>query len=134
MSVPTRRPDDVPPDGRPHGTDADGLNELDRTHAGARRRFLAVNGAAFLGTALLSGTAVDVFAADRPANRMPLGAALGAAQLTLLLLTSWWYDRTLRRVADPLADRRRLSAAQPPHASPADAMPGWTYPSPGRPR
>ncbi|MDN3028325.1 hypothetical protein [Streptomyces sp. S.PB5] len=116
MSVPPRRSGNEPTDDHPLDADAGPLHVLHRTHTGARRRFLALNGAVVLVTALLSGTAGELFA-DGPANGMPLGAALGALQLTVLLLTSWWYDRALRRDADPLADRIRRRAEHVPHSS-----------------
>lgn len=98
---------------------------------------MVINGAAFLLTALLSGTAGELFA-TRPAGRMPLGVVLGALQLTVLLLTSWWYDRTLRRHADPLVDliRRHGGLAHPslPQPGPAAAMSRWPYSSQGRQR
>ncbi|MET7474622.1 DUF485 domain-containing protein [Streptomyces sp. NPDC005648] len=116
MSVPPRRSGNEPTDDHPLDADAGPLHELHRTHRRARRRFLVLNGAVFLVTALLSGTADELFAGG-PGNGMPLGAPLGALQLTVLLLTSWWYDRALRRHADPLADRIRRSAEHLPHAS-----------------
>ncbi|GGV39923.1 hypothetical protein ACIRPR_13765 [Streptomyces griseoflavus] len=96
-----------------------------------------INGAAFLLTALLPGTVGELFA-TRPANRMPLGVVLGALQLTVLLLTSWWYDRTLRRHADPLVDlmRRHAELVHPslPQPGSAAAMSRWPYSSQGRQR
>ncbi|MFD7058985.1 hypothetical protein [Streptomyces sp. NPDC059906] len=93
-----------------------------------------INGAAFLLTALLAGTAGELFAI-RPAGSMPLAVALGALQLTVLLLTSWWYDRTLRRHADPLVDliRRHAGCAHPASSrpDPAQAGPRRPYSSEG---
>ncbi|MCK8435522.1 DUF485 domain-containing protein [Streptomyces sp. D2-8] len=138
MCVLPHRPGNGPTDDPALDTGAGPLHVLHRTHAGARRRFLAVNGVAFLVTALLSGAVGELFA-DRPASGMPLGAALGALQLTVLLLTSWWYDRALRRHADPLVDEVRRRAAHLPHSAQpqpglADAMSGWPFPAPGRQR
>ncbi|MFC9282266.1 DUF485 domain-containing protein [Streptomyces collinus] len=138
MSVPPSRPGNGPPsDDLPHEPVASATRQLPRTLAGARRRFLVINGAAFLLTALLSGTAGELFA-TRPAGTMPLGVVLGALQLTVLLLTSWWYDRTLRRHADPLVDliRRQAGLAHPslPQPGPAAAMSRWPYSSQGRQR
>ncbi|MFJ5780022.1 hypothetical protein [Streptomyces sp. NPDC093094] len=108
---------------------------MPRTLSGARRRFLAVNGAAFLLTALLSTTADGLFT-TRPASSMPLGIALAALQLVTLLLTSWRYDRTLRRHVDPLVDSMRRHAqpvhSQPPQPGPAESVSRGPYPSPGR--
>ncbi|WP_432087933.1 hypothetical protein [Streptomyces sp. bgisy095] len=110
---------------------------MPRTLSGARRRFLAVNGAVFLLAALLSGTAGELFAV-RPANTMPLGIVFGALQLAVLLLSSRWYDRTLRRHADPLVDlmRRRaeLVHTSPPRPGPAEAVFGRSHSSRGRRR
>ncbi|MEU5893901.1 hypothetical protein ABZ835_44955 [Streptomyces sp. NPDC047461] len=138
MSVPPHRSGNGPTDDQVLDADAEPLHVLHRTHAGARRRFLTVNGVAFLATALFSSTAGELFP-DSPASGMPLGAVLGALQLTVLLLTSWWYDRTLRRHADPLAERIGRPAVHLPYSSRpqpglADAMPGWPHPSPGRQR
>ncbi|MFC9061580.1 hypothetical protein ACFTXB_26570 [Streptomyces sp. NPDC057074] len=96
-----------------------------------------INGAAFLLTTLLAGTAGELFA-TRPAGSMPLGVALGGLQLTVLLLTSWWYDRTLRRRADPLVDlmRRHAGFAHPslPQPGPAAATSRGLYTPQGRRR
>lgn len=96
-----------------------------------------INGTAFLLTALLAGTAGELFA-TRPAGSMPLGVALGALQLTVLLLTSWWYDRTLRRRADPLVDlmRRHAGSVHPslPPPGPAAATSRGLYAPQGRRR
>ncbi|WP_097991828.1 hypothetical protein [Streptomyces sp. f51] len=94
------------------------------TLSNARQRFLAVNGTAFLLTASLSATAGDLFA-SRPVGTMPLGVVLGILQLAVLLLTSWWYDRTLHRHADPLVGliRRQADAStSPPQPAPAEAL------------
>ncbi|MFE5733248.1 hypothetical protein ACFQ7A_20370 [Streptomyces sp. NPDC056528] len=103
----------------------------------ARRRFLAANGAALLVSAALSGTAGELFAI-RPAGTMPLGIVFGALQLAVLLLSSWWYDRTLRHHADPLVDlmRRRAELAHPspPRPGPAGLMSRWPHSSQGRRR
>ncbi|MFE8015893.1 hypothetical protein ACFU3O_24495 [Streptomyces antibioticus] len=138
MSIPPFSPGSGPPsDGRPHGAVAGAPPQLPRTMSGARRRFLAVNGAAFLLTALLSGTAGELFTV-RPAGGMPLGVALGALQLGVLLLTSWQYDRTLTRHADPLVDLMRRHTRRvhspPPQPGPAEAATPWPYPSQGRQR
>lgn len=129
MAVPPYRPVNGPSE-----PVAGATRQLPRTVARARRQFLAMNGAAFLLTALSSATAGELFA-TRPASGMPLGVVLGALQLTVLLLTSWWYDRTLRRHADPLVDLIRrhagLAHPSPPRPGPA-AMSGWPYSSQGR--
>ncbi|WP_168538950.1 DUF485 domain-containing protein [Streptomyces physcomitrii] len=108
---------------------------MTRTHSRARRWFLAVNGAAFLLTALPSGAAGELFA-TRPVIGTPLGVVLGALQLAVLLLTSWQYDRTLRRRADPLLDsvRRPAGLVQPalPQPGPAKALSPRPFPSQGR--
>ncbi|MFE3033789.1 hypothetical protein ACFXKY_19425 [Streptomyces canus] len=114
MSVPPHRSGNGPTDDQVLDADAGPLHVLHRTHVGARRRFLMVNGVAFLGTALFSSTAGELFA-DSPARGMPLGAVLGALQLTVLLLSSWYYDRTLRRHADPLAERTARPSVHPPY-------------------
>ncbi len=138
MFVPPPRPGSgPPPDDRPHAAVANALEQVPRTLSGARRRFLAVNGAVFLLAALLSGTAGELFAV-RPANTMPLGIVFGALQLAVLLLSSRWYDRTLRRHADPLVDlmRRRaeLVHTSPPRPGPAEAVFGRSHSSRGRRR
>ncbi|MFF2778881.1 DUF485 domain-containing protein [Streptomyces sp. NPDC058052] len=137
MSVPPPRPDSGPPRDRSHEAAASALQELPRALSEARRRFLAVNGAAFLLTASLSGTAGELFA-TRLVSRMPLGIVLGTLQLAVLLLSSWWYDRTLRRGADPLVDlmRRRAELVRPslPQPGPAGAVSRWPYSSQGRRR
>ncbi|WP_432005502.1 hypothetical protein [Streptomyces parvus] len=125
MSAPPPGPGNGPPsEDRPHDAAASALRKVPRTLSGARRRFLAVNGAAFLLTASLSLTAGELFAA-RPVSTMPLGLVLGALQLAVLLLTSWWYDRTLRRHADPLVGLLRRHAelvhTGPPQQAPAGA-------------
>ncbi|MFB7031470.1 MULTISPECIES: hypothetical protein [unclassified Streptomyces] len=103
----------------------------------ARRRFLAANGAALLVSAALSGTAGELFA-TRPAGTMPLGIVFGTLQLAVLLLSSWWYDRTLRRHADPLVElmRRRTDPVHPspPQPAPAGLMSQWPHSSQGRRR
>ncbi|MFE6933495.1 hypothetical protein ACFVDT_15890 [Streptomyces sp. NPDC057699] len=108
-----------------------------RTLSAARRQFLAANGSAFLVSAVLSGTVGELFA-RRPAGRMPLGILVGALQLAVLLLSSWWHDRTLRRHADPLVDlmRRRAELAHPslPQPAPAGGMPRRPHSSQGRRR
>ncbi|MFF3031207.1 hypothetical protein ACFVS7_09415 [Streptomyces rubiginosohelvolus] len=95
------------------------------TLSSARRRFLAVNGTAFLLTASLSATAAELFA-TRPVGTMPLGAVLSTLQLAVLLLTSFWYDRTLHRHADPLVGLIRrhaeLVSTAPPQPAPAEAL------------
>ncbi|MFJ9575310.1 DUF485 domain-containing protein [Streptomyces sp. NPDC101191] len=110
---------------------------MPRTLSEARRRFLAANGAAFLVSAVLSGTAGELFA-TRPAGTMPLGIVFGALQLTVLLLSSWWYDRALSRHVDPLLDlmRRRAELAHPspPRPGPAGGMSRWPHSSQGRRR
>ncbi|MFV6029334.1 DUF485 domain-containing protein [Streptomyces sp. NPDC056264] len=138
MSVPPPRPDSGPPPyDQPHEAAASALQEVPRTHARTRRRFLAVNGAAFLVCAALSGTLGELFA-TRLAGRMPLGILLGTLQLAVLLLSSWWYDRTLNRQADPLVDRLRhraqLLQPAPPQPGPAGTMPRWQQPPQGRRR
>ncbi|WP_166682988.1 DUF485 domain-containing protein [Streptomyces aquilus] len=138
MSVPPPMPGSGPPsDDRPHEAVAGALQQLPRTLSDARRRFLALNGAAFLLTALLSGT-VGELSAIRLASRMPLGVVLAALQMAVLLLTSWWYDRTLRRHADPLVDsmRRHAELVHPslPQPGSAAAMSRWPYSSQGRQR
>ncbi|MFD9981604.1 DUF485 domain-containing protein [Streptomyces massasporeus] len=138
MSVPPSRPCSGPPsDDRPHEPVASSTQQLPRTLAGARRRVVVINGAAFLLTALLSGTAGELFA-TRLASRLPLGVVLGALQLTVLLLTSWWYDRTLRRDADPLVDMVRRHAdrvhTSRPQPGPVGGMSRSSYSSQGRQR
>ncbi|MFB6551098.1 hypothetical protein [Streptomyces sp. NPDC056405] len=135
MSVPPSRPGSgPPPSDRPDEPAASAAQRLPRTLADARRRFLVINGTAFLLTALLAGTAGELFA-TRPASSMPLGVALGALQLTVLLLTSWWYDRTLRRRADPFVGliRRHAGFAHPsrPQPGPAQAVSRRPYSSQG---
>ncbi|MFD5764826.1 DUF485 domain-containing protein [Streptomyces sp. NPDC127049] len=113
------------------------LQEVPRTHSEERRRFLAVNGAAFLVSAALSGTLGELFT-TRLAGRLPLGIAFGALQLAVLLLSSWWYDRTLSREADPLVDRLRHRAQlvhpSPPQPGRTGATSRWPYSSQGRRR
>ncbi|MFF3772646.1 DUF485 domain-containing protein [Streptomyces sp. NPDC002232] len=138
MSVPPPRPDSGPPPyERPHEAAASALQEAPRAHSEARRRFLAVNGAAFLVSAALSGTLGELFA-TRLAGRMPLGIVLGTLQLAVLLLSSWWYDRTLSRQADPLVDRLRHRAQlvhpSPPQPGPAGTTSRRPQPSQGRRR
>ncbi|MFB6426431.1 hypothetical protein ACFCXC_23625 [Streptomyces microflavus] len=125
MSVPPPGPGNGPPSqDRPHDAVASAVQRLPRTLSGTRRRFLAVNGTAFLLTASLSATAGELFA-TRPVGTLPLGVALGILQLAVLLLTSWWYDRTLRRHADPLVGLIRrhavLVSTSPPQPAPAEA-------------
>ncbi len=138
MSVPSPRPGSgPPPEDQPHEAVASAPHQLPRTLSGARRRFLAVNGAAFLLTVVLSGTAGELFA-TRPASGIPLGVAFGALQLALLPLTAWWYDRTLRRHADPLVHlmRRHTEPAHalPPRPGRAESMSRRPYPAQGRRR
>ncbi|MFC9491365.1 hypothetical protein ACFTZM_35540, partial [Streptomyces hydrogenans] len=111
-------------DDRTHEAVTSVPRHVSRTLSGARRRFLAVNGAVFLLAASLSSTAGELFA-TRPASTVPLGLALGALQLVVLLLTSWWYDRTLRRHVDPLVDLTR-GHADLVHASPSRPGPAET--------
>ncbi len=125
MSAPPPGPGNGPPSqDRPHDAVASALQRLPRTLSGARRRFLAVNGTAFLLTASLSATARELFA-TRPVGTMPLGVVLCSLQLAVLLLTSWWYDRTLHRHSDPLVGliRRQaeLVSAATPQPAPAEA-------------
>ncbi|MFB7435057.1 hypothetical protein ACFCZ5_27310 [Streptomyces microflavus] len=125
MSVPPPGPGNGPPSqDRPHDAVPSAVQRLPRTLSGTRRRFLAVNGTAFLLTASLSATAGELFA-TRPVGTLPLGVALGILQLAVLLLTSWWYDRTLRRHADPLVGLIRrhavLVSTSPPQPAPAEA-------------
>ncbi|MFF0483381.1 DUF485 domain-containing protein [Streptomyces sp. NPDC004435] len=138
MSVPPPRPDSgPPPHDRRHEAAASALQEVPRTHSEARRRFLAVNGAAFLVSAALSGTFGELFT-TRLAGRLPLGIAFGTLQLAVLLLSSWWYDRTLSREADPLVDRLRHRAQlvhpSPPQPGRTGATSRWPYSSQGRRR
>ncbi|MFE0700553.1 DUF485 domain-containing protein [Streptomyces sp. NPDC058872] len=103
---------------------------MPHTLSEARRRFLAVNGAAFLVSVALAGTVGDLFA-TRLASRMPLGIVFGALQLAVLLLSSWWYDRTLSRHADPIVDlmRHRAELVHPslPQPDPAGVISRWPY-------
>lgn len=138
MSVPPPRPDSGPPPyDRSHEAAASALQEVPRTLFEARRRFLAVNGAAFLVSVALSGTLGELFA-TRLASRMPLGIVFGALQLAVLLLSSWSYDRTLSRRADPLVDLMRHPAEllhpSPPQPGPAGTTSRWPNSSQGRRR
>ncbi len=138
MSVPPPRPGSGPPPyDRPHEAAVSAPRRVSRTLSEARRRFLAANGAALLVSAVLSGTAGELFA-TRPAGTMPLGIVFGALQVAVLLLSSWWYDRTLRHHADPLVElmRRRTDPVDPspPRPAPAGLMSRWPHPSQGRRR
>ncbi|MFC9795656.1 hypothetical protein [Streptomyces sp. NPDC057695] len=138
MSVPPPRPGAGPPPyDQPPEASVTAPRHLPRTLSETRRRLLAANGAAFLLTASLSGTAGGLFATRLPGG-MPLGILFGVLQLTVLLLSSWWYDRTLSRHADPLVDlmRRRaeLAPPSPPPQGPAGFMSRGPHSSQGRRR